>query len=124
MRLQHCRFSLSNPQTHIGRQNFEELCSVIELIQMLPDKQQLWEDLDLFGREQPHLTPLGLTYFTWHFCSASTLLGNERLPTDNSTCNIRTHRPPFSFAKAVLNLTIHFPAQIPPVESESKQTHP
>jgi hypothetical protein len=68
-------------QTHIGRQVFEELCSVIEPVQMLPnvdhklglpppDKQQLWEDLDiLFGGEQPRLTPLGSAQFAWLFLS-------------------------------------------------------
>ena len=68
-------------QTHIGRQVFEELCSVIEPIQMLPnvdhklglpppDKQRLWEDLDvLFGGEQPRLTPLGSAQFAWLFLS-------------------------------------------------------
>jgi len=67
-------------QTHIGRQVFEELCLVVEPTQMLPnvdhklglpspDKQQLWEDLDLlFGGEQPRLT-LGSAQFAWLFLS-------------------------------------------------------
>jgi len=67
-------------QTHIGHQIFEELSSVIEPIQMLPnldhrleyppeDKKQLWEDLDaLFGGDQPRLS-LGSAQFAWLFLS-------------------------------------------------------
>ena len=83
-------------QTHIGRQVFEELCSVIEPTQMLPnvdhklglpppDKQQLWEDLDvLFGGEKPRLT-LGSAQFAWLFLSDVALQRywemKDRLPT-------------------------------------------
>ncbi len=71
-------------QTHIGRQIFEELCTVIEPIQMLPnvehklglpspEEQQLWEDLDtLFGEEQPRLS-LGSAQFAWLFLSDAAL---------------------------------------------------
>ena len=71
-------------QTHVGRQVFEELCSVIEPIQMLPnvehklglpspDEQRLWEDLDaLFGGEQPRLS-LGSAQFAWLFLSDAAL---------------------------------------------------
>lgn len=71
-------------QTHIGRQIFEELCTVIDPMQMLPnvehklglpspEEQQLWEDLDaLFGGEEPRLS-LGSAQFAWLFLSDAAL---------------------------------------------------
>ncbi|KAF8962299.1 cell morphogenesis C-terminal-domain-containing protein [Flammula alnicola] len=82
-------------QTHIGRQVFEELCSVIEPIHMLPaidhkltfpeaQDMKLWEDLDALFGEQPHLS-LGSAQFAWLFLSDVALQRNwemiDQLPT-------------------------------------------
>ncbi|KAF8156931.1 cell morphogenesis N-terminal-domain-containing protein [Crassisporium funariophilum] len=64
-------------QTHIGRQIFEELCSVIEPVHMLPtidhklnfpeaQEMKLWEDLDALFADQPRLS-LGSAQFAWLF---------------------------------------------------------
>lgn len=65
-------------QTHIGRQIFEDLCSVIEPARMLPtiehklgfpsaQDMELWSDLDaLFAEPQPRLS-LGSAQFAWLF---------------------------------------------------------
>ncbi|KAJ7063490.1 cell morphogenesis N-terminal-domain-containing protein [Mycena amicta] len=65
-------------QTGVGRQIFEELCSVIEPARMLPtidhklafpdaDDMELWADLDaLFASEEPKIS-LGSAQFAWLF---------------------------------------------------------
>ena len=65
-------------QTHVGRRVFEDLCSVIVPIHMLPtidhklsfpeaQDMKLWEDLDaLFVAEEPRLS-LGSAQFAWMF---------------------------------------------------------
>ncbi|KAF8212053.1 cell morphogenesis N-terminal-domain-containing protein [Mycena galopus ATCC 62051] len=65
-------------QTSIGRQTFEELCSVIEPARMLPtidhklafpdeDDMELWADLvDLFASNEPKMA-LGSAQFAWLF---------------------------------------------------------
>jgi len=66
-------------QTHIGRQVFEELCSVIEPNHMLPtidhklqfpEEQDLtlWDDLGALFEDQPRLS-LGSAQFAWLFLS-------------------------------------------------------
>ncbi|KAF9561441.1 hypothetical protein CPC08DRAFT_817717 [Agrocybe pediades] len=66
-------------QTHIGRQVFEELCSVIEPVHMLPtidhklqfpeeQDMKLWEDLGALFEDQPRLS-LGSAQFAWLFLS-------------------------------------------------------
>lgn len=82
-------------QTQVGSQIFEELCSVIEPIHMLPAIEhkltfpqeldmRLWEDLDALFGEQPRLS-LGSAQFAWLFLSDVTLQRNwemlEQLPT-------------------------------------------
>jgi len=64
-------------QTHVGRRVFEELCSVIVPIHMLPtidhklsfpeaQEMKLWEDLDALFAEEPRLS-LGSAQFAWMF---------------------------------------------------------
>ena len=64
-------------QTHVGRRVFEDLCSVIVPIHMLPtidhklgfpeaQDMRLWEDLDALFAEQPRLS-LGSAQFAWMF---------------------------------------------------------
>ena len=64
-------------QTHVGRRVFEDLCSVIVPIHMLPtidhklhfpeaQDMKLWEDLDALFAEQPRLS-LGSAQFAWMF---------------------------------------------------------
>ncbi|KAJ7219440.1 cell morphogenesis N-terminal-domain-containing protein [Mycena pura] len=65
-------------QTGVGRQIFEELCSVIEPARMLPtldhklafpdaDDMELWADLDaLFAADEPKIS-LGSAQFAWLF---------------------------------------------------------
>ncbi|KDR72526.1 hypothetical protein GALMADRAFT_142849 [Galerina marginata CBS 339.88] len=66
-------------QTSLGRQVFEDLCSVIEPHHMLPTVEhklhfpeardmKLWEDLDALFGEQPRLS-LGSAQFAWLFLS-------------------------------------------------------
>ncbi|KAJ7741597.1 cell morphogenesis N-terminal-domain-containing protein [Mycena maculata] len=71
-------------QTAIGRQIFEELCSVIEPARMLPtidhklafpdaDDMELWADLDaLFASNEPKMA-LGSAQFAWLFLADVTL---------------------------------------------------
>jgi len=81
-------------QTHIGRQIFEDLCSVIEPVHMLPtidhklsfpeaQDMRLWEDLDALFGEQPRLS-LGSAQFAWLFLSDVALQRywemNQQLP--------------------------------------------
>ena len=81
-------------QTHIGRQIFDDLCSVIEPGHMLPtidhklsfpeaQDMRLWEDLDALFGEQPRLS-LGSAQFAWLFLSDVVLQRywemNEQLP--------------------------------------------
>ncbi|KAF7294754.1 hypothetical protein MIND_01012800 [Mycena indigotica] len=65
-------------QTSVGRQIFEELCSVVEPARMLPtidhklafpdaDDMELWADLDaLFASDEPKIS-LGSAQFAWLF---------------------------------------------------------
>jgi hypothetical protein len=64
-------------QTHVGRRVFEDLCSVIVPIHMLPtidhklsfpeaQDMKLWEDLDALFAEEPRLS-LGSAQFAWMF---------------------------------------------------------
>ncbi|KAF9480926.1 hypothetical protein BDN70DRAFT_992293 [Pholiota conissans] len=73
-------------QTPIGRQIFDELCSVIEPLHMLPNMEhklgfpdpqdmKLWEDLDALFTEQPRLS-LGTAQFAWLFLSDVALQRN------------------------------------------------
>ncbi|RXW17641.1 hypothetical protein EST38_g8213 [Candolleomyces aberdarensis] len=66
-------------QTPVGREIYEELCSVIEPVRMLPvidhklafpeaEDMELWEELDALFAEQPRLT-LGSAQFAWLFLS-------------------------------------------------------
>ncbi|TFK22376.1 hypothetical protein FA15DRAFT_622584 [Coprinopsis marcescibilis] len=66
-------------QTHIGRRVFEELCSVIVPVRMLPtidhklsfpdaESMTLWEDLDALFADHPRLT-LGSAQSAWLFLS-------------------------------------------------------
>jgi len=66
-------------QTHIGRQIFDDLCSVLEPVHMIPtidpklsfpeaQETRLWEDLDALFGEQPRLS-LGSAQFAWLFLS-------------------------------------------------------
>lgn len=81
-------------QTHIGRQIFNDLCSIIEPIHMLPtidhklsfpeaQDMRLWEDLDALFGEQPRLS-LGSAQFAWLFLSDVALQRywemNQQLP--------------------------------------------
>ncbi|PPQ93567.1 hypothetical protein CVT25_005559 [Psilocybe cyanescens] len=66
-------------QTHTGRQVFEELCSVIVPVHMLPTVDhkvqfpepqdlKLWEDLDILFGEYPRVS-LGTAQYAWLFLS-------------------------------------------------------
>ncbi|KAJ3514095.1 hypothetical protein NLJ89_g2574 [Agrocybe chaxingu] len=97
-------------QTHIGRQVFEDLCSVIEPIHMLPtidhklsfpaaQEMKLWEDLDALFAEQPRLS-LGSAQFAWLFLSDVSLQRywemKDQLPTLlHAVFTHLDHRMPF-----------------------------
>lgn len=82
-------------QTSVGRQIFEDLCSVIEPARMLPTiehkltfpdahEMELWADLDALFAEEPRL-PLGSAQFAWLFLGDVAILRcwelTEQLPT-------------------------------------------
>lgn len=78
-------------QTHVGREIFDDLCSVIEPARMLisidhklafPEAQdvELWSELDALFAEQPRLQ-LGSAQFAWLFLTDVALQRNWELKT-------------------------------------------